>query len=123
MSEEKQREKLEPSAFDAGVLLQSAQTPIFWKDAARRFAGANRAFLDYFGFADEKEILGKTDEEMGWHSNPEPYRADELAVLREGVSTSSVPGTCVGERTGAANCSQQKPCPQKRKDYRPDWML
>jgi PAS domain S-box-containing protein len=95
MSEEKQREKLEPSAFDAGVLLQSAQTPIFWKDAARRFAGANRAFLDYFGFADEKEILGKTDEEMGWHSNPEPYRADELAVLREGVSTSSVPGTCV----------------------------
>lgn len=27
----------------------------------------NKAFLEYYGFADETILLGKTDEDMGWH--------------------------------------------------------
>ena len=77
------------------VILESTQTAIFWKDTDRRFVGANRAFLDFYGFADETAILGKNDEEMGWHDDPDPYRSDELQVLRRGVSTHRVPGRCL----------------------------
>ena len=49
-------------------ILNTTSTCIFWKDAQRRFIGVNQAFLDYYGFASEKELLGKTDEDMRhWH--------------------------------------------------------
>ena len=40
---------------------------IFWKDREQRFLGANAAFLDFFGFQDMSEIIGKTDHELGLH--------------------------------------------------------
>jgi len=46
-------------------ILSTTKTAIFWKDAERRFRGANQAFLDYYGFASIHDILGKTDEDMG----------------------------------------------------------
>jgi PAS domain S-box-containing protein len=76
-------------------ILSTTQTAIFWKNADRRFLGANRAFLDYYGFADISEIIGKNDEDMGWHTEPDPYKNDELRVLRDGVSTYRVPGKCI----------------------------
>ena len=76
-------------------ILETTKTAIFWKDADRRFLGANRAFLDYYGFADESEILGKNDEEMNWHTEPDRFRTDELRVLQEGVSTYHVRGKCM----------------------------
>lgn len=76
-------------------ILSTTKTAIFWKDTNRRFLGANKAFLDYYGFADEREILGKNDEEMGWHTEPDPYKNDELRILRDGTSTYRVPGLCL----------------------------
>ena len=67
----------------------------FWKDSQRRFVGASRSFLDFYGFHSMDDILGKTDEEMGWHLNAAPYQSDEWRVIREGVSTHSVPGSCL----------------------------
>ncbi|MCR5508792.1 MAG: GGDEF domain-containing protein [Lachnospiraceae bacterium] len=67
---------------------------IFWKDKDRRFMGANQAFLDFYGFESVDEILGRNDEDMGWHSDPVPYMADELKVL-SGQSTYKVPGKCI----------------------------
>ncbi len=76
-------------------ILSTTQTAIFWKNTDRRFLGANKAFLDYYGFSDLSEILGKNDEEMGWHTEPDPYKNDELRVLQAGVSTYRVPGKCI----------------------------
>jgi PAS domain S-box-containing protein len=76
-------------------ILATTGTALFWKDAQRRFVGVNQAFLDYYGFADESELLGKTDEEVGWHTDPQPYQDDEWRVLREGKSTRRVPGKCM----------------------------
>jgi len=76
-------------------ILDFAPAAIFWKDADRRFWGANRAFLKYYGFESDREILGKTDEDMGWHTDPGPYRGDELRVLREGAGTCRVHGQCL----------------------------
>jgi PAS domain-containing protein len=59
------------------IILSTTKTSIFWKDAQRRFLGVNKAFLDYYGFPDESVLLGKTDEDMGWHPNPGPYQSDE----------------------------------------------
>ena len=64
------------------TILDTTQTPIFWKDDRRRFAGANRAFLDYFGFSSEEIIMGKTDEEMKWHPDPGSFMDDEQSSLR-----------------------------------------
>lgn len=76
-------------------ILFTTQTCIFWKDTQRRFLGANKAFLDYYGFAGLEVILGKTDEEMGWHINPDPFKNDELRVIQNGESTYRVHGTCI----------------------------
>lgn len=76
------------------IILNTTQTKIFWKDAQRRFVGANKAFLDYYGFPSLATILGKTDEDMGWHDDPNPFKNDEIKVLQKGISISRVHGKC-----------------------------
>lgn len=76
-------------------ILETTQTAIFWKDEKRRFLGANRAFLDYYEFPSESVIIGKTDEDMGWHQEDAPFRKDELWVLKTGHRTFRVPGRCM----------------------------
>lgn len=68
---------------------------LFWKDRDRKFVGVNQAFLDYYGFESASEILGKTDEDMGWHIDPVPFRDDELRVLNEGAHLRDVVGQCI----------------------------
>lgn len=68
---------------------------VFWKDRERRFLGANQMFLDYYGLASADSIIGKTDEDMGWHINPEPFKKDELAVINEGKIIKDVQGECI----------------------------
>ena len=75
-------------------IIDAAQDCIFWKDDQRRFAGVNRAFLEFYGFPGEDVLIGRNDEEMGWHSDPGPFQSDELRVL-EGKSTYRVHGKCV----------------------------
>ena len=74
-------------------ILATTSTCIFWKDAERRFLGVNKAFLDYYGFENEEVLIGRTDEDMGWH--PDPYENDEARILREGMHTCRVPGKCM----------------------------
>ncbi len=76
-------------------VLSTTQAAIFWKDANRRFLGANKAFLDYYGFESVDEIRGKNDEEMGWHSDPIPFKSDEIRVIARGESTYKVHGKCM----------------------------
>lgn len=84
--------KMDGSLFDN--IIDTAQDCIFWKDKNRRFVGANQAFLDFYGFESIDEILGKTDEDMGWHNDPAPFMQDEMRVL-EGESTYKVLGKCM----------------------------
>ena len=78
--------------FDS--IINTSQDCVFWKDSKRRFLGVNQAFLDFYGFESADLLIGKTDEDMGWHNDPEPYRHDELRVLA-GASTYKVHGKCV----------------------------
>ena len=73
-------------------LLQNANIKIFWKDRERRFVGASKAFLDYYGFKSLEEIQGKTDEEIGWHLDDVPFCNDEKRVLEKGEKILNSPG-------------------------------
>ncbi len=68
---------------------------IFWKDRDRRFLGASKAFLDYYGFDSADEIIGKNDEDLGWHVQPDRYKKDELKVINNGVTLHYIPGLCM----------------------------
>ena len=68
------------------AVLDHTHAMIFWKDKDRRYYGANKAFLDYFGLDSEEAVIGKTDEELGWQSDPIQYQNDEEVVLYEGKS-------------------------------------
>ncbi len=67
----------------------------FWKDRERRFVGASQAFLDTYNITDIRQILGKTDEDMGWHIDDDPYKQDEIDVLERGRQIKDAIGICV----------------------------
>lgn len=76
-------------------LIQNAKRMYFWKDVHRRFVGASASFLTYFGLHSVKELIGKTDEDMGWHINPAPFEEDEKEVLRSGKKLYLRKGNCI----------------------------
>ena len=77
------------------ALQKKSEFKFFWKDRNRRFLGASDAFLRYYGFSDETAILGKTDEDMGWHLGDSSYREEEKKVLHRGVISEKVRGQCI----------------------------
>ena len=87
-------DKLSNSAvFDN--ILDMIPVGVFWKDKNRRFLGANKMFLDYYGLESVDDLIGRTDEDMGWHIDPEPFRAIELQVIHRGSTIADVPGQCI----------------------------
>jgi len=76
-------------------LIHSDIARVFWKDRERRFLGASKGFLDYYGFTSADEIVGRTDEDLGWHVHPDSYMNDELQVIHEGITTHNIPGRCM----------------------------
>lgn len=90
-----QGEGLDKGALWNAILSQK-QLGIFWKDRERRFVGVNGAFLRYYNMT-LTDLIGKTDEDMNWHPDPEPFRRDELRVLNEGVVISNAIGECLVE--------------------------
>ena len=81
--------------FSFRNILNHLPIGVFWKDSERRFLGANHVFLEYYGFPSVDYIIGKTDEDMGWHINPEPFKQDELKIIKEGRSIIDAPGECI----------------------------
>jgi len=77
------------------ALVHDDEMCLFWKDRNRKFIGANQAFLNYYGFKSLDDIVGKTDEDMGWHIDPMPFMENELKVLNEGEHASGVVGQCI----------------------------
>lgn len=76
-------------------LVQSDILKLFWKDRERRFLGASKSFLDYYDFTSLDAILGKNDEDLGWHVHADPYKNDEFQVIHEGKIVHNMPGQCI----------------------------
>ncbi len=56
----------------------------FLKDRHSVLMGANRSFLERFGFTDEEEIIGKSDFDLFPEKMAEHFRADDRAVMKSG---------------------------------------
>jgi EAL domain-containing protein (putative c-di-GMP-specific phosphodiesterase class I)/GGDEF domain-containing protein len=63
-------------------LLDVTDRNIFWKDRERRFIGANRNFLEYYGFESLEDILGRSADDLDWGKRNPHYRDDDLRVLK-----------------------------------------
>lgn len=77
------------------AMIRYSDIKFFWKDRKRRFAGVSQAFLDYYGLKDEKSLIGKTDEAIGWNIQGKEYEDAEWAVLERGEITRHVIGECL----------------------------
>ena len=77
------------------AILQFGNIKMFWKDRERRFVGASDAFLKYYNYRSLDEILGKTDEDLQWHIDDNPYRTDELHVIERGETVLNAPGDVI----------------------------
>ncbi|MCR5404677.1 MAG: EAL domain-containing protein [Butyrivibrio sp.] len=76
-------------------ILDNASLKFFWKDKDMRFAGASRAFLDYFGLTSLNSLIGKKGNEMGWRVDSRHYDNIEKKILKDGQSTINVPGQLI----------------------------
>ncbi|MBR3326528.1 MAG: EAL domain-containing protein [Atopobiaceae bacterium] len=77
------------------TLLELVPAGVFWKDKDRRFLGVNKNFLDFYEFSSANEVLGKNDEEMGWHVDTDPFKNNELRVIMRGEPVLNAHGTCL----------------------------
>ncbi len=75
--------------------LRSNTINLFWKDVDRRFVGVNPKFLETYGLKDQKDVLGKTDEEMNWNIDSVGFRDDELDVIEHGIPVINHMGKCI----------------------------
>lgn len=78
-------------------LISNSSIKFFWKDKNRRFLGASKAFLDFYNIADMADIVGKTDEDMGWHIDDNHFRDDEIDVLERGEIVENSYGQCLAD--------------------------
>lgn len=76
-------------------LMSDTDIKFYWKDINRKFVGVSDSFLDYYGFKSPEELIGKTDEEVGFHINDDQYRDEEYSVLKEGKKYKNLPGKCI----------------------------
>ena len=76
-------------------ITQNTPLKLFWKDEKRRFLGASQSFLDFYGFHSQADIVGKTDEDMGWHLHPDLFRDFELDVIENGAKAINSMGNCI----------------------------
>lgn len=75
-------------------LITDLPVKLFWKDRQRRFLGASRMFLNYYDLDSADEIIGKTDEDMGWNVDSDNFRRHELEVIGHGRCIYDIPGKC-----------------------------
>lgn len=78
------------------TLLGFDDLKLFQKDKDRRFLGCNQAFLDYYDFTLD-DILGKTDEEVGQHVDPNQFVDNEIDVITKGIPVTNQQGKCISK--------------------------
>jgi two-component system, sensor histidine kinase and response regulator len=65
-------------------IIEHAPIRVFWKDRDLRYMGCNGQFARDAGFSEARELIGKTDFDIGWRAQADLYRADDWAVMQSG---------------------------------------
>ena len=91
----KRRTETDEKARLFDEMMEHLPLPFFWKDESGRYLGVNRSMLDYFGRTSADKIIGKTDEEMAWHTNSEAWQRGEDRILESGEVRVNAQGRCI----------------------------
>ena len=67
-------------------VLDTVPASIFWKDARLRYEGCNRTYLEYRKLSHFNDLLGKTDQELGWYDNNSPQILEEINIISKNES-------------------------------------
>ncbi len=67
------------------LVLDTIPARVFWKDRHGVYLGCNRLFAQDAGRAAPAEVIGHTDWDLPWRAEAAVYRADDAAVVRNGV--------------------------------------
>jgi PAS domain S-box-containing protein len=67
------------------TVLDTSPIRIFWKDRDSIIRGCNKQFALDSGFTDPRELVGKSDYDMGWWQQAGLYRSDDVQVMESGV--------------------------------------
>ena len=65
-------------------VLDTVPVRVFWKDTNSVFLGCNRPFAQDAGRQSPDEVIGRTDFDLGWHSEAQRYRTDDREVIETG---------------------------------------
>jgi PAS domain S-box-containing protein len=66
------------------LVMDTIPVRIFWKDRDLVYRGCNRLFAEDAGRKSPSDLLGDTDDSMGWREQAELYRRDDREVMRSG---------------------------------------
>ncbi len=76
-------------------LMHFSHRKLFWKDKEGRFLGASPAFLHFYGLESSNDLIGKTDDDIGWHISNAKMDSNEEAVLQKGIPVHNGHGQCI----------------------------
>lgn len=65
-------------------ILNTIPVRVFWKDRQLVYLGGNAVFAHDAGLSEPRDLVGKTDFQLGWREQAELYRADDLEVINSG---------------------------------------
>lgn len=85
-AKKKNEEDLRASQQIVEGIINAIPVRVFWKDRNLCYLGCNPVFASDAGFNSPKELIGKTDYQMGWRNQAEFYRRDDMQVIESGMS-------------------------------------
>lgn len=76
---------LEESKHLLETVVDNVPVRIFWKNRDLDYLGCNPAFARDAGKASPRELIARSDYEMGWAPEADLYRADDRKVIESGI--------------------------------------
>jgi len=77
-------EALQKSQSMLRFVLDSIPVRVFWKDRNSVYLGCNRQFAKDAGLTSPEQIIGKTDDELGWCEQSDLYCSGDRQVMQSG---------------------------------------
>ena len=77
---------LERSMSVLQTVIDTLPVRVFWKDMDLNYLGCNAIFAKEAGLESPKDIIGKSDYQLGWAELAEMFRTDDRAVIASGVA-------------------------------------
>lgn len=68
------------------LVIDTIPQGVFWKSRDLTYLGGNRPFLQDAGIETQEALIGKSDEQLSWHSSAEFYQADDRTVMESGTA-------------------------------------